>query len=107
MALIEALYRFGVFGANMPLSQMLANHGSVLGCHQAAVIGVPGPRLGLFHQQLIEQLRQGMVDEIAAVIGMKAPDSKRKLAQHGFRDRNQPGFANPCRWPFPDRDALI
>jgi hypothetical protein len=49
IALKEALYRFGVFGGNMPVSQMLANHGSVLGFHQAAVIGVPGPRLGLFH----------------------------------------------------------
>ena len=35
-----------------------------------------------------------MIDELAAVIGMKSANLKRELLQHGDQRRQQPGFAN-------------
>ena len=36
------------------------------------------------------------IDELAAVIGMKAEDAERKLPQDGVQHRFQPGFADAC-----------
>jgi hypothetical protein len=34
-----------------------------------------------FHQQLIEQLGHGVIDELRAVVGVKAQNEKRELMQ--------------------------
>ena len=60
-------------------SQVFAHHRSVFGFHQAVVSGAMRTRLGLFDQQLFEQLGDRVVDEFAAVVGMKSPDSKGAL----------------------------
>ena len=82
----------------MTITHVLPNHGSVLGFHQAVVVRVPRPRFSLLYQQLVQQLRYGVVDELASVVGMKARDAERELAQHRFQHRNQPCFADlGCR----------
>ena len=42
--LIETLGALGVGGRDMPIAQVLADHGSVLTLHQPLVVGVPRPR---------------------------------------------------------------
>ena len=49
-----------------------------------------GPLLGLFDQKLAQQFGHGVVDELAAVVGMKAANHKRKLCRHRFEQWNQP-----------------
>src|SRR5438874_355276 len=60
----------------------------------SVVVAVPRPALGLLDQQLAQQLRDRGVDELAAVIGMKAANVERKLFQNGLQHRLQPGFAD-------------
>jgi len=43
-----------------------------------------GTALGLLNQQFAQQLGDRFVDELAAVVGVKALDAKWKLAQHGL-----------------------
>jgi len=59
-------------------SRCVANDSAVFGLHQAVVAALPGPALGLFDAQFFEQLGDGLVDELTAVVGVKAQDAKRK-----------------------------
>jgi hypothetical protein len=51
---VEPVYGLGVLAADMPPANVFANHGAVLGFHQAIVIGMARPRLGLFDPQFVE-----------------------------------------------------
>ena len=84
---VENFDRRRVRRRDVRVSHVLAHHRSVLRLHQAIVVGVPRPRFGLLDQQLVEQLGHRMVDELAAVVGMKTPNAERKLLQHGFQHR--------------------
>src|ERR1035437_425609 len=42
-------------------------------------------------------LGHALVDDLAAVVGVKAADAERKLPQQGGQHRLQPGFADACR----------
>src|ERR1019366_10248167 len=48
------------------------------------------PRLGLFDQKFAQQPGYRVVDELAAVVGMKAANHKRELSEHRFEQWNQP-----------------
>src|ERR1035437_362080 len=48
------------------------------------------PRLGLFDQKFAQQPGYRVVDELAAVVGMKAANHKRELSEHPFEQWNQP-----------------
>ena len=76
---VEGRDRLGMRGRDVPVAPVLSPHRSVLRLRQAIVVGVPGPRLGLLHQQFVEQLDHGVVDELAAVVGVEAPDAKGEL----------------------------
>ena len=45
-------------------------------------------------QQLVEQLGHRMVEELRAVVAVKAENAEGELMQHGFQDRNQVAFGN-------------
>jgi hypothetical protein len=49
-------------------------------------------RFGLLDQQFFEQARHGVVDELAAVVGMEAANHEGKLFQYLFQNRNQPAL---------------
>src|SRR5260370_41582521 len=78
----------------MTIAHVLANQRPYLGYYQSVVVAVPRPALGLPDQHLAQQLRDRGVDELAAVIRMKAANMERKLFQNGLQHRLQPGFAN-------------
>ena len=52
--LIEALDARRVRRRDVRMPHVLADHGAVFRFHQAVVVGVPRPRLGLFDQQLVQ-----------------------------------------------------
>ncbi len=52
------------------------------------------PRLGLFDEQFAQQTRHVVVDELAAVVGMKAANREGELLQQGFQHRHQPQFGD-------------
>ena len=60
---------------------------------------MPRTRLGLFDQQFVQQTGNRVIDELAAVIAVKATNSKWKLCQHGLQHRHQPRFADMCGCP--------
>ena len=74
----------GLGGVDIALADVLADDRTVLGLHQAVVVGVAGAAFGLLDHQLVQQLGDGLVDELAAVVGMKAVNDERKLGQHGL-----------------------
>lgn len=84
---IELLQPFCLGGVDVAIADVLANHGSVLGLHQAIIIAVPGAAFGLSNQQFIQQTSHGGVNELAAVIGVKAENAKRKLLQQRTQHR--------------------
>ena len=79
---VELVDRFSMCGRDVSISHVLPHHRPILTLRQAVVIGMPRTRLGLFHQKLVQQLGHYMIDELAAVIRMKAQDQKRKLFDH-------------------------
>ena len=52
--LVKLLDRLRVFGRNMAVPHVLSDHRAVFGLRQAIVVGVPRPRFGLLHQQLVQ-----------------------------------------------------
>jgi hypothetical protein len=87
---------------------VFADHRSIFGFHQSVIVAVPRPAFGLLDQQLVEQLGHGLVDELAAVIGVKAEDAEGKLPQQGGQHRLQPSFADARRGghDLPLRDLI-
>src|SRR6516164_5262917 len=83
-----------MLAGDVAVAHMLADHGAVLRFHQPIVVAVPRPALGLLDQQLVQQTRDRLVDELATVVGMKAANAEGELAQQGFEHGFQPGFAD-------------
>jgi len=84
VALVESRDLRRVRRCDVGVSHVLSHHRSVLGFHQPVVVAMPRPRLGLLDQQFVQQVFHGVVDELAAIIGMKTLNPERKLRQHGF-----------------------
>jgi hypothetical protein len=64
--------------------------------------GVPRTTFGLLNHELVQQLGHGLVDKLAAVIGMKTVNDEGKLGQHGGQHRLQIGLRDAlhrCRNP--------
>jgi hypothetical protein len=97
---IKGFDRFCVSRLNMQVPHVFADHGSVLGFDQAIVVGVPRPRFRLLHQQFGQQFRHPVIDKLAAIVGMEAEYAERKLPQHRFQHRNQPGLADLRRGSY-------
>src|SRR6516225_9480856 len=68
---VELLQRLSLGGLNIAVADVLADHGAVLGFHQAVIVTVSGTAFGLPDEQLVEELGHGGIDELAAVVGMK------------------------------------
>ena len=79
--------------------------GAVLGLDQAVVAGTVWSGAGLFDSQFLQQARHGVVDELAAVVGVEAADRKWELLQNGLQHRKQPqlGDLRCGRHDFPLR----
>ena len=91
---MEAVDGFGVLAGDVSPTDQLPNHRAVLGFHQAVVVGMPRPRLGLLDQQFVEQPGHGVIDELAAVVGMKAVQAKRELFQHRLQHGDEKGLGD-------------
>ena len=94
---IEAVEPVGASGIDVAVAEVLADDGAVLGLHQAVVVGVSGPALGLADAQLVEQAGHGLVEELAAVVGVKALDAEGELAQHLLQHRLQKALRDARR----------
>jgi hypothetical protein len=81
-----------VLRADVAEAHVLANDRPVFRLDQTVVSRTMRPRFGLFDRQLAEQFGHSVVDEPAAIVGMKAADDKRELNQPFFGQRNQPVF---------------
>src|SRR3954453_8105577 len=71
MLAIELVHRLGVLGADVAVANVLADDGSILGLHQTVVAAMVWSRASLFDKQFAQQLGHGVVDELAAVVGVK------------------------------------
>ena len=87
MLAVKCAHRLGVARIDVAETNVLANDGPVLAFHQPVVAGVMRPRLGLLDEQFVQKLGHGVVDELAAIVGMEAADHKGKLREHGFQHR--------------------
>ena len=105
---IEVVDAVGVAGIDVSIADVFANDRAVLGLHQAVVAALPRPALGLLDAQFFQQLGDGFVDELAAVVGVEAQDAKRKLTQHVLQNRLQIGLrdARRCTGHLPLRDLI-
>ena len=90
MLTMKLIDGFGMLAGDMRPAQMFADHRAVLGLHQGVVAGMTSPRLGLLDQEFVQEAGNLIVDELAAVVGMKAADAERKLLQHSFQQGQQP-----------------
>jgi hypothetical protein len=52
---VELLNAFGVFGRDVAVAHVLADHRAILGFHQPVIVAVPGPAFGLLDQQLFSR----------------------------------------------------
>ncbi len=105
---VELLDGVGVGRLNMAPAHMFADDGTVLGLRQPIVVGMSGTAFGLFDHQLVQQSGYGLIDELAAVVGVKAVNHKGKLGQHRDEHRFQIGFGDArhrCR-NLPLRDLI-
>jgi hypothetical protein len=98
---IELVDRLRMARLDVSILHVLSHHRSVFALGQSIVIAMPRPRLRLFRQQFVQQLGHPVVDILASVVGMKAPDAKRKLLQHRFQHRQQSPLADLPRRPYP------
>jgi hypothetical protein len=62
---VEVLDGFGVFGVEVTVAHVFADHRAILGFHQSIIVAVPRPAFGLLDQQFVEQLGHALVDELA------------------------------------------
>src|SRR5674476_1275485 len=63
-------------GFEVTVAHVFADHRAILGLHQAVIVAVPRPAFGLLDQQLVQQARHPGINELAAVIGVKAADAE-------------------------------
>src|ERR1035441_514923 len=68
----------------------------------------PGAVFGLFDQRLVEQLRYGLVDELAAVVGVESADAEGELAQHRFEHGQEASLTDgwSCGHDLPLRHLI-
>src|SRR5262249_2386120 len=87
---------------------MLAYHRPILAFHQGVIRGLIRSRFGEFCQQLVQQFRHSMIDELRAVVAMKTADTERKLVQHRLQYRHQVALTNRLGGThnFPLRDRV-
>ena len=57
---------------------------------------MPRAAFGPLEEQPVEQAGDDGINKFAAVVGVKARDAKRKLADPGVQHGFQPGFADVC-----------
>ena len=69
---VELLQSFGMLAGNRAITDLLADHSSVLSLHQSIVGGSVGPRLGELDQQLFQQLSQDAIDKLRTVVAVEA-----------------------------------
>lgn len=93
VVLVTCLDLTGMVCRNIAVANVLADHSPILGLRQTVVVGMTGPRLGLFDQTLAQKLRYGAVNILTAAIGMEAANGERKLPQNGCQQEFQPCFA--------------
>ncbi len=91
---IKAMNGLRVFAGDVAVAHVLADDGAILAFHQPVVVAVAGPAFGLLDQQLVQQSGHGLVDELAAVVGVKATNAEGKLAEQGGQHRLQVGLAD-------------
>src|SRR5215469_313421 len=84
---VKLLQWFCLRRVDVAIPDVLANHGSVLGLDQTIIVAVPGTTFGLPNQQFVQQTSDGGVNELAAVVGVKAENAKRKLLQQSGQHR--------------------
>ena len=94
MLFVERLDSRRMRPRDVRVPHVFPHHRSILGFHQTVITAVPRPRFGLFDQELVQQLGNRMVNELAPVVGMKSPDAERKLCQHRVEHRQQVGLAD-------------
>jgi hypothetical protein len=80
---------FGACLRDISIAQVLAHHRAILGLHQSIIISVTRPAFGKADQELVKELGYGLIDELGAIVGMKAPDDKGKTGQYAFQYRYQ------------------
>ena len=86
MKLVES---FGMLQADVTEADVFADDGRVPGFHQSVVSGTMRAQLGLFDHKFVQKPLYGVVDELAAVVGMKATNTEWKLHEHRFEQWNQ------------------
>ena len=70
---VEAVDPVGVARIDVAVADVFTNHRAVLGLYQAVVAALPGAAFGLLDQQLVEQIGDGAIDKLAAVVGCESP----------------------------------
>ena len=89
---VEGVDRLRRFRGQKLVAHPLAHHRAVLGFDQGIVVRTARARLRKFNSQLLEQFSGLMVDEFAAIVGVKAANDKWKLFQKAFQQGNEGGF---------------
>jgi len=69
---VKLIHGLGVLGTDVAVADVLANNGPILRLDQAVVSGMMRPRAGLLDEQFAEQSGYGVVDELAAIVGVEA-----------------------------------
>ena len=105
---VELAHGLGLFGADRAEADVFAYDRAVFGFHQTVVAGVTGTRAGLLDQQFVQEAGHRVVDELAAVVGVKAADDERELLKQVLQDRNEPPLRNLRHgsYDFPLRDFV-
>src|SRR5271170_4909641 len=94
---IEVVDPVGVARIDVAEANVFADHSSIFGLDQAVIAAPPRTAFGLLDQQFLQQLGDGNVDELAAVVAVEAANAKRKLAQHRLQYRLQIGLRDARR----------
>jgi len=81
---MKSVNSFGMLRADVTEADVFADDGRVLVFHQSVVSGTMRARLGLFDHKLVQKPLYGVIDELAAVVGMKATNTEWKLHEHRF-----------------------
>ncbi len=94
---VELVEGRGVGGRDVSPAHVFAHDGRVFGLHQTVVAALAGTAFGLLDEQFLQQLSDGFVDELAAVVGVEVEDEKGELQQQALQQGQQPGLGNARR----------
>ena len=92
---VEAVDRVGVLEGQELVAHPLAHDGAVLGFDEGVVIAAAGPGPGEFDAQLLQHGGRGVVDVLAAVVGMEAADGAGRRTR---RVAGGPRRRGPAAW---------